>query len=347
LEKERKMNKLRLLMCAVLLLGLTSSIVFADTYDLVAGRDHEKVGTVEITLDGCELTVEYSVDYPWVLTDTHLHVADAWQDIPQTKKGNAIPGQFDFSGENPFVIDLDDLGLCPAPATLYIGVHGVVEEPCFDICAPDLPESVTVVVAEPPPLCNDDDQAPWYPPTSDAYYLPQIIISGGTILDGTYGGWCLSRDLDIDVGEYPSGVFSSCDLEGLAPYADIINLETLGCVNWIMNNIVVDGDPYTYSDVQAAIWILQGQSGEEGNCIEPDVDNVDAILAALPEECDYIPSCGGVIGIVIIPDEIEGDQPQPMIIPWPIPCCDETIWGLGLDFPGNDWSMYLVFPQPD
>ena len=56
--------------------------------DLIAGQ-HIDVGDVTVWNDGDYLYVTYVVNEPgWYLTETHLHVACDWEDIPQTKKNN-------------------------------------------------------------------------------------------------------------------------------------------------------------------------------------------------------------------------------------------------------------------
>jgi hypothetical protein len=65
-----------------------------NTY-LVAGQTIP-VGSVQISQDPatCVATVTLKTNYPWCLTEAHLATGDTLGDIPQTKKGNPIPGQF-------------------------------------------------------------------------------------------------------------------------------------------------------------------------------------------------------------------------------------------------------------
>jgi hypothetical protein len=61
---------------------------------LYAGQEFE-VGTVSVWNDDVELHITYNTTGGWVLTETHLAVATALDDIPQ-KKGNPIPGKFPY-----------------------------------------------------------------------------------------------------------------------------------------------------------------------------------------------------------------------------------------------------------
>jgi len=98
--------------------------------DLLAGQ-HMDVGEVQVWNDGTDLYVRYLVDDPeWCLTETHLQVADSLDGIPQ-KKGNPIPGQFDYKGEHECVMEvmyqipLDAAWECDDE--LYVAAHAVVD----------------------------------------------------------------------------------------------------------------------------------------------------------------------------------------------------------------------------
>jgi hypothetical protein len=65
-----------------------------DVYDLFAGQDMD-IGDVLVWTDGDTLFVQFKSDV--CMLETHLHIATSVEGIPQTKKFNPIPGQFDFS----------------------------------------------------------------------------------------------------------------------------------------------------------------------------------------------------------------------------------------------------------
>jgi len=99
---------------------------------LFAGKD-EDVGTVTVSDDGTNLTVIYNTTGNWVMTETHLAVADSLAGIPQTQKGNPIPGKFPYSAEHDpavnfysYEIPLDSWGPCPK---LFIAAHAKVVRP--------------------------------------------------------------------------------------------------------------------------------------------------------------------------------------------------------------------------
>ena len=103
------------------------------TENLWAGQNID-VGTVSVWNDAENLYVKYETTDDWYLTETHLHVATALGDIPQTKTGNPIPGHFDYPmeydppvQENTNVINLEDCGF-EVGDELYIAAHAVVQK---------------------------------------------------------------------------------------------------------------------------------------------------------------------------------------------------------------------------
>lgn len=55
------------------------------------------VGTMTVFNDNDYLYITYDVTGGWMLTETHVHVADNLAGIPKTKQGVPIPGQFMYS----------------------------------------------------------------------------------------------------------------------------------------------------------------------------------------------------------------------------------------------------------
>ena len=109
----------------------------SGTITLYAGQDIS-VGTVTVSNDDTNLYVTYNTTGGWVMTETHLAVATTLPGIPQTKKGNPIPGQFPYKHEDlgyvtsdPYEIPLVDLGV-GADKTIYIAAHAKVIRPIED-----------------------------------------------------------------------------------------------------------------------------------------------------------------------------------------------------------------------
>jgi hypothetical protein len=126
---------------------------------LFAGQDIP-VGTVSVWNDEVELHVTYNTTGGWVMTETHLAVATSLTGIPQTKKGNPIPGKFPYQccydeGGSEWVFQIkedgDEDAVCDAVGTdllteitytipftwdpcteLYIAAHAVVVDMNID-----------------------------------------------------------------------------------------------------------------------------------------------------------------------------------------------------------------------
>ncbi len=98
--------------------------------NLLAGQTIH-AGTVTVGNDGTYLYVVFDTSDGWTLTETHVAVSTTVDGIPQTKTGNPIPGQFDYSAEHQnattyvCVIALSDLGLQPG-SSIVIAAHSIV-----------------------------------------------------------------------------------------------------------------------------------------------------------------------------------------------------------------------------
>lgn len=109
-----------------------------EEYDLCAGQN-DKVGSVVVWNDSDTLYVKYDITDPdTCLLETHLHVAEELGDIPQTKKGNPIPGHFDYKMEHNCVTEYTYSIPLTAANQLFIAAHAVVQMPSsgtVDACA--------------------------------------------------------------------------------------------------------------------------------------------------------------------------------------------------------------------
>jgi hypothetical protein len=137
---------------SIAFMGLTNAVHDPPTNkwksDLIAGggnvKSQIKVGYLTIeqqTPTSDKMSITYSTYGGWYMSETHLAVECSLDDIPQTKKNNPIPGQFEF-GKNfdPAVsswgitIDLDDYPCITKDSsgvyrgTLFIAAHAVVEK---------------------------------------------------------------------------------------------------------------------------------------------------------------------------------------------------------------------------
>jgi hypothetical protein len=320
------------------------------------GETAVDVGEVQVWNDGDYLYVKYIVDadltpgdasddgVPTLIYQTHLAVESDLESIPQTKKGNPIPGQFEYSTiHDPGVSEFTyQIPLEWDPDTeLYIAAHAVVKKlgglTGLELA---LPDNVTMKVA--------------YPYSGGPAYFPTTTISGGTTVYGTYYGWCVDTDRTIGNNtDYTANVYSSYESlpTGLVEYP-----ENLDLVNWILNqNYVGQTSPggygtYTYGDVQRAIWTLVEDQNSTAGLGPWNQNRVNEILAAAQANGEgFEPGCGEVVAVILVPVTDDG-APQQIIIAQVtliqvgVPCEEitETAWGGGTTFGGKQWGTYFT-----
>jgi len=309
------------------------------TTPLIAGQFME-VGTVAVGEGPDSLVVTYEItDLNWAITAIHLEVSDE----PITEWA---PGQYDYVLENLATAFVEIPIPYNAGDCVYIAAHAVVTEvDHWNISLADfeanLPDQVAMKVAYPGP---------------SSYF--QTTVDGGSILDGTYTGWCIDVGHTISPGTwYNANVYSSYeDLSGVSGL-NIDNPENLPLVNYIINTFHA-GDPsmggygnYTLCDIQRAIWALIDDGMT--TCGTYNQDRVDEIVAAANEYFlnfgIFYPQCGDVIAVILIP--VNGQQitiAQVTVIEVPTTCepvlgeGSETAWGCGVPIRENkNWGWYF------
>ena len=90
-------------LAAVVGLGLSTGSAAAaeESADLVTCPNEDPIGSVSISESDGSLTVTYEIsDEAYEITETHLHVADAVDEIPTNRPGNPRVGHFDHSSEH-------------------------------------------------------------------------------------------------------------------------------------------------------------------------------------------------------------------------------------------------------
>jgi hypothetical protein len=313
--------------------------------DLIAGGgggDGFLAGHVHVWNDAEYLYVKYLVNNSdFCITQTHLHVATSWTDIPQ-KNGNPIPGQFEYSGmhECPALDYTYQIPLTWSPGqTLHIAAHAVVQTMTgysLDLIGftQTLPDQVSIWVTR--------ESGFGFPSYFD------VTVGGGSILDGMYDSFCVDTDHGIIQKQWlTANVFSS--LEPLPP--GLIEFpENLDLVNYIINQSYLgmpspSGGVYTWCDIANAIWQLL-EDNPEGDCGGWSQDRVNEILAdAFANGEGFVPGCMEWIALILEP---LGDwELQILFIQVQIPCVPsyetDTAWAAGFDFPGRNWAMYFAY----
>jgi hypothetical protein len=265
---------------------------------LMAGQNME-IGSVKVWHDENCLYVDFIVDDPWVVTDTHIAVADSLEGIPQTKKGSPKIGNFPYEAGECIDVTQWEWG-----TVLYIAAHAVVEngeqaetawgcgeefdkswamwfnytleDCCKDVTLPS--EEVTVVFG--------------YPGTN-SYYDTALsdVPSGYHVEDGTYLGWCVDLGHYIYPGtEYDAILYSSYD-DGKPECTEDDDWDL---VNYIINHKHPDA---TKGDIQNAIWYFIG-----GGDYPTDPEAIAMVEDAIANGEDWCPQTGDCIAVIVFID---------------------------------------------
>jgi hypothetical protein len=203
-----------------------------------------------------------------------------------------------------------------------------------------------------------------YPGTQGGYF--DIVISGGTALDGTYPGWCANvlKPLEKNQGPFGASVFSTY---GYQDYPGI-DEDNFDLVNWLINNkdkyigaTSPTGGTYNFGDVQWAIWkLLNGAGcvtcaglGDKGDLARKG-DEIAQDVLQRPEAEGFVPGCDQFSLVILIPDDT---TIQPVMVPVPIECeaggCEDTAWARNDsnrdcgNFPGGNWATYFKYDDSE
>jgi hypothetical protein len=302
------------------------------------------VGTVTATVVGNTLVVEYAVEAPWYLTETHLWVGKNKSDIPR----QAAPGRFPFKATLDFengwtqIVDLTDpkINIDPAVDVIYVAAHGVVvfiEE--FDgVYGLEGLEDLLPI-----PNVNFYIQANY-----NTSYHDLFLSQAGDFFNGQYQSYCADPTTGISANtNYTAKMYSS-----LSAPDNLFPSEKYNEVNWLINNVSVGDNqvnggellenPINYADIQMAIWellygtpdITDPSNWINGQGLQPVInastpDNVLQIITAANLNSVFVPGCDEYL-VVFLVDLVPNAQAH--LIWKKIPCPDfgsETVWAYG------------------
>jgi hypothetical protein len=329
--------------------GLAATEASPFSTPLIAGGGNPTSGTdvgdILVWNDGDNLYVKYEITNPeWCLRETHLDVQQLPSALPQTKRGNPIPGKFTYKDKLDCTFEILYVIPWSVAGQVAIAAHAVVQN-CYDldfeldVFAEMLPDVVNMSVVDP------------YVGASS--YFAEII--DGDPLTGTYLGWCIDTDLSIQEGViYTADVFSSYEM---LPLGMLEKPENLDAINWIINQDFVGKDAeecaeipgslptFTYGSVQRAIWGLIDNENSTLSLGPFSTCQVNKIMdAALTSGEGFIPGCNQFAGVILRPFDPEK---QITLIQVETECeqkCNsETAWGDGIDFPGANWATYFNY----
>ena len=303
--------------------------------DLYAGQNI-LVGDVTVSESGGLYTITYNItNSGYCLTSTHLSVVENPEDFPMGGGGNPKNGHFEYSKSHDCVSSYSYE--VPTSRGSYIAAHAVVN------CVEDTGDVTTALA-----LPGQVDVCVTSKGVSDSYF--EIEIAAGNSLSGSMDAWCVDQDASLKKGECFTGdVYSSY---GDLPAGKFEKPQNFGAVNWLLNQgfIGTQASPelgnYTFGDIQIATWTLVDDSICR-ECLHTgpyDPARIEMLVAMSLENKSFIPGCDENILIIIVPT----DGKQSIAISIPVVCneigdCDETAWGDGCGFPGNNWATYFHY----
>jgi hypothetical protein len=291
--------------------GTLANLCAAQTID---------VGYMQVWNDVTNLYVKYLITEPGVcLSETHLHVAGIGDDpIPQTKKGNPIPGKFDYQAEhNCATSHTYQIPLTWSSGdSLSIAAHAVVQTPSagasrtcadgvFDYLQGTLKSGGSVLAERSDPTKalgepDSDSEVNFYSLGFDNLATEPVegtlVLSFPTFISGDLSVY------EVTWGSYPTEqaevyvsrdgadwtYIGTADNTGSTANVRESTLYTGGCVQYVKLVDTTDSGPHNSS---------------------ADAFDVDAVCAS--SSCD-----------------------------------EETAWGgcyTGEDFPGKNWATYFTY----
>ena len=328
------MNRLTKLLSTILALTLLVAFpvgaAFAVEYPLIAGQVTE-VGTLSVSNDGTNLTVEFNIDGFLTPDDNYNLLKTAVYASTKAPTKGAVatgsPGQFPFQHfplDNPksdtFVIPLSDIKADPGDK-IYVAAHANVENLNNIV---DYDETMTIGYTD----INGDPQAePGYDtvcPTLDeiaealpvstliqifndgsGYYDVKIDINGNGAFatDGTesFDWYCIDHTHSIGLGLYTVRVYSSYEtlpdaiVNNNTSDNNVDHPENLDLVNWVINN----SDSLSQVQQQDVIWALVDDDPAKG---PGTLDAAELIVynEALSHD-GFVPVDGEKLAIVLQP----------------------------------------------
>jgi hypothetical protein len=322
---------------------------------LKAGQNID-VGCVEVSNDATNLNVKYVIDGGWCMTESHLDVQVNHADIPQTSKGNPIPGRFEYKADHEscvqaYTYTIPMLEACCGDG-VEIAAHAVVTQyfeegqANLDSLKENLPETAVIYVTHPGTTTGDP-----------SYW--DIVIGDGP-LAGSYDGNCIDTDNTMSSGQtYTVRVFSSYDEN--VDWITIVeypgNLDLVNYVinqEWLTRSSSSCGGVYNYGEVQRAIWQLIEDTPSTaglGTWTETRQCRADEIYNdALANGDGFVPKCGDKIAVVFVPENEQvifaqvifgGVEVSPCVVTY---AGEETAWGEGTRFAADrgSWATYFT-----
>jgi len=303
---------------------------------LYAGKDIP-VGTVTVLNDDEDLYVTYNTIDGWVMTETHLAVADSLNGIPQTKKGNPIPGKFEHSMEHDptvteytYMISLE----WAVDTELIIAAHAAVIKEYTTIVVSDTNTMVVGVgnAVEAWEPFSDADPSYWDNNVDHSFSASADWIWESYRPLHTIAGDIVEFEKTFNIEGYPiSGTFYiTCD-NGYEAYLNEL----------LLGSAQLQGD-WMFSNLTETFVVASTAMGDHWNTVE-EYD----VIGKLQPGINVLKIYGVNEYMGPIDGESNGTEntnPAGLIFEGEIISVqEETAWAAGEDFPGKNWATFFYY----
>jgi len=331
------MKKTALLSLLLLVLGLVASAeaqlpppAWAQSRGLYAGQTN-LIGSVKVWNDDTTLYVYF--DTTEVLLETHVHVGTDVSDIPQTKKGNPIPGQFDSAISYPDT-HLHEFGAPFAGTSLVIAAHAAMGQ-ADSMAIVSEPDAGTVEVSTTGPYTGYGSEltpvACWvhgnWPGISEATWISSAYYRE---TEGTFGSWRLfTRPFDVQgvVVDGATMTVNSDNVEDVAINDDWVGTSEYS-TDWLSRvygvGTVTYMSPYGWQQVKT--YPLG---------VEPGANILQILMRNYPNGENVTGE--GTAGTTANPTGLA----YKLNIDYYVKA--ETAWGDGEPFEGRNWATYMDY----
>jgi len=348
---------------AFLVVASTAALAYNSTEKPIYAAKTILVGTLHVENDNRNLTVIFDLTRApagydgfvpgWTMQTTHLYVG-------KKAPSSSAPGRFPFKHEGLANVSTDKYVIplsrffgfqCGTTKKLYIAGHA-------DTCeeAPCVPDFAAMAAALPTGLTDMTVQWNYV-----EAYLDLLTAMG------TFNGWCFQENAPISVtypystpyvlsvlpdgspnpdaeallGQYASGL-SGADAGG--------PISPINYLNYLINQpYVVDcgnGGPYSFVDIQVAIWSLTDNAPINAYGANPA--NVQAIIDdCVSNGAHFVPGCGDLV-LVLTQPVYNGEDGQHVGFAAPVSetvgtgdC--ETGWAKGTTKFCTGWGSYFAY----
>lgn len=303
------------------------------------------VGDVTIWNEGTTLFVRFETTGTWVLTKTHMHIAGTPEDIPQTKKGNPIPGKFDnkMSHNNiqifTYSIDLTEAGFSSGDS-IAIATHADVKQPIEECYETVWQIGDVETICPNGYLTNYANEFNWkeWDPETGTYSLPV----GDCVLGPGLNDNMPAYTNPFIIGTTPTNEFPY-NSNAAKPYAIDIDVKWNGAlefggrltVSWSPGASATEKKLVVGDELSSTTFIAYGANTPgQGWFVNkyPLVEHT-ATVGVLPDG-DHLINFKHTAGDGTFWDWIRLERP----------CVrKETAWGGGDDFSGNSWGMHFSY----